>query len=240
MKKETKKLVILGASAVSEISEIIRDINKIEEKYEVIGILDDNSELHNTEAAGIKVKGNLELVHSYPEYVSFVFGIGSYKTRIARFHILRKLGIPDSRFETLLHPSAKIYSSASIGYGCIIHEGTVIFNHTISEPFVVVVANTVIGVRNIVGRGALITSLVSSTQNVKIGNFSFIGTSTAIAENVEIGPGAMIGMGSVILQNVKPGMFVLGNPLKFLDKIDIPTEILKDWEITKNTGRSAV
>ena len=228
-----QQLVILGASAYPEIGEIIRDINQEYGKYYVVGILDDNKELHGTEVEGVKVKGPLLEALNYSDDVQFVLGIGSYKTRITRYYILKKLGLPDSRFVTLIHPQAKIFSSAKVSHGCIIHAGVVVFNDAIVEPFTLILPNTIIGARNLVGRGALVTSLVSTTTDVKIGAFSFIGTTSAIAERVEIGPGAMIAMGTKVYQDIPHGAVVFGNPHQFINRVDVPDEIIHEWNQLK-------
>ena len=233
--ENVKKLVVLGATAYSEVAGIIYDINRKEEKYKVIAILDDNVELHGTKFEGVEVGGNLELVHDFPEDISFVLAIGYYPTRITKYHILKRLGLPDNRFETLIHPDAKIYPTASIGAGCIIHKGTIVYNDCIISPYVLIIANTIIGNRNLVGKGAIVASLVSTTGRVKIGNFSYIGTGSLIAENIEIGPGAMIGMGSLILKDVKSGYFTLGYPPKGqIPDVNVPQEIINEWEKSKN------
>lgn len=161
-------------------------------------------------------KGPLNLENKFPSYVKFVFVIGSYKTRLIRNEILKKLKIPTNRFETLIHPTSKVYSSAKISNGVIIHAGSVIYNNSKIGPFVVIVANTIIGANNIIGEGALITSLVSTTSSVKIGSYRFIETSDLIGEIVEIGPGSLVSIGSFVHRSIKPGSFALSNPFKII------------------------
>jgi len=230
-----QKLVVIGGSnAFWEISELIDDINKIHKKYEIIAVLDDSPQLIGKQYNDLIVEGPVEKAKDFPDDVKFIFAIGSFRTRLIRNKILERLAIDEERFETLIHPTAKIFSTSKIGYGCIVHYGTVVFNHTIIESFVVIAANCVIAVSNYVGKGALFGSNITTTTAVKIGSFSFVGSSTSIGENVEIGPGAQIGMGSLILKNIPTGSFVLGNPPKILDKVEVPEEIIKDWEQKKN------
>ncbi|MES2330143.1 MAG: hypothetical protein V4539_11115 [Bacteroidota bacterium] len=229
-----QKIVIIGGShAFWEIDELIKDINAIVPTYQIIDVLDDNTSLHGKNYNSLIVKGPVELAGNYPNDVKFVFAIGSFRTRIIRSQILDRLNIPEERFVTLIHPTAKIFSTSIVKNGCIIHYGTVIFNHTIIDAFSVIAANCVIAVGNYVGRGALFGSNITTTTGVKVGSFSFIGSSTSIGENVEIGPGAQIGMGSLVLRNVTAGTFVLGNPPRMLDKINVPENILSSWEIDK-------
>lgn len=229
-----QKLVILGGgNAFWEISELINDINVAENKYEIISVLDDNKEIIGKKLNEIFVDGPLEKAKDFPEDVKFVFAIGSFRTRIIRASVLSRLNIPDSRYETLIHPRAKVFSTAKIGYGCIIHFGTIIFNHSILESFTVAAANNVIGVSNLLGRGCLLASNITTTTGVKIGCFSFVGSSSSIGEGCEIGPGAMVGMGSLINKNIPAGVFVFGNPPRFIEKTEVSENIIVNWEKTK-------
>lgn len=229
-----QQLVVIGGGyAFDEVYELIKDINEIEFKYSIIGILDDNETLHGQEKEGIPILGNTQLVKDYGDDIKFVFAIGSFRTRLIRHNILKRLDIPFERFETLVHPTVKIFSSARVGYGCIIHYGTVIFSHTIIEPFVVIAANNVIGVANLIGQGVLMGSNVTTTTGVMIGCYSFIGSSTSIGEHIEVEPGAYVGMGCLILKKIKVGAFVLGNPPKILNRETVSDEIIDFWNKTK-------
>lgn len=231
-----QELVIIGGGyAFWEIHELISDINNVRPSYKVIGVLDDDPKLQGMTLNNVPVAGPIKDALLFGAHVKFVFAIGSFKTRIIRCEILAKLNISDSRFETLIHPSAKIFSTSSVGPGCIVHYGTVIFNHSRVEPFSIIAANCVIAVNNHIGRGALLGSSITTTTGVKIGSYSFIGSSTSIGEFIEVGPGAYIGMGSLLLKDIKPGVFVLGNPPKMIEKTEVPDNIVSEWEILKTT-----
>ena len=229
-----QKIVIIGGSnAFWEIDELVNDINAINPTYEIIGVLDDNPNFYGKHFNNLILDGPLEKVKLFNDDVKFVFAIGSNKTRLIRAQILERLNIPIERFETIIHPTAKIYSTAKIGYGCIIHYGTVVYNHTIIDSLVVISSNCVIAVGNYIGKCALLGSNITTTTGVYIGDYSFIGSSTSIGENIEIGPGALIGMGSLILRKVSPGMVIIGNPPKILDKVAISEKIINEWENRK-------
>lgn len=230
----SKIVMIGGSNAFWEIIELINDINEVNPRYEVIAILDDNPELHGKNLNGLIVDGPISKARNFSDDVSFVFAIGSINTHLVRAQILEDLNIPENRFVTLIHPTVKLFSTSQIGNGCIVHYGTVIFNHTVIGPFCVIAANCVIAVSNYMGRGVLFGSNVTTTIGVKVGSYSFVGSSTSIGEKVIVEPGAKIGMGSLILKNIKAGAFVLGNPLKVLGKDDVPEKIIAEWEKTIN------
>ncbi len=82
---ELQKIVFLGAStAVQEVTEIIKAINKQSPTYDVIAILDDNRDTHGKVIRGIKVLGDLSMVHDFDKDIKFIFGIGSLRTRLLR------------------------------------------------------------------------------------------------------------------------------------------------------------
>ena len=230
-----QKLVILGGSnAFWEIYELIKDINLVSKKFEIIGVLDDNPILHGVKYDNIKVNGSLDKAIDFDDDVMFVFAVGSYSSRLERAVILKRLNIQKDRFVTLIHPSVKIFSNSIIKNGCIVHYGTVIFNHTVINDFSVISANCVIASNNYLGKGSMFGSNVLTTRGVKIGAFCNIGSSTNISENIEIEPGVQIGMGSLVLKDVKAGVFAFGNPLRMLDKIEVPQTIIEEWNIEKN------
>ena len=228
--RKLQPLVFLGAStAFSEISEVVYDINKEEERYEIIAVLDDNKQLHGSTLGNIPVAGDLDLARQYSE-AQFVFGIGSFRTRLVRYDILKRLNLPDERFVTLIHPRAKIYPSAKIGSGCIVHSGVVIGNDVMLKPFSIVTFNSVIGPYSKIGRCAMVTTMVIVLSEVQIGACAFIGVGSCLAEQIKIGPGAMICMGTTVFRDVGPGAFVLGNPARVLYSVKVPTELMVGWE----------
>ncbi|MFC2097384.1 hypothetical protein ACFLSI_03515 [Bacteroidota bacterium] len=225
-----QKIVILGGSnAYWEINELISDINYVNECFEVIGILEDNQSLIGKTFNGITIDGPLEKAKHYPDDVRFVLAIGSYRTRLLRAQIIERIGLPDDRYETLIHPTAKVFSTAAVKSGCIIHYGSIVFNHTVIEPFSIISANCVIAVSNLIGRGALFGSGILTTTNVKVGSYCFIGSGVKMAESIEVEPGAHIGLGSILYKSVSAGSFVLGNPPRVLDKSHVSSNVIQQW-----------
>lgn len=224
-----RQIVFLGATAIPEIAELISDINAIESRYEIIGALDDDASLHGTKIEGVTIGGGLGKAAEYPQ-ADFVFSIGSFRSRLRRAEILRNLALADDRFATLIHPRAKIYSSASVGAGSIIHCGAVIANGARLGRWSIVLWNVVIGADNLLGDGAMVASGVVTNSKARIGSFSFIGAGSQIAEDVTVGPGAMIAMGSLVMRDVPPGAFQLGNPPRILSTDPVPPEIIDGWQ----------
>ncbi|MFT6396319.1 MAG: sugar O-acyltransferase (sialic acid O-acetyltransferase NeuD family) [Bradymonadia bacterium] len=227
---ETTSLVILGASAFGEVASLIRDINDAAQRpvYEVIALLDDNAETHGSTVHGVHVSGQLSNWLDYPD-AKFVFLIGSHRSRVIRRDIVTRLGIPRDRFVTLVHPTANVFGGASIGVGCLLYSGTVIFNDTAIEDFVLVLPNSVIGAFGTIAEFSLIASSVSVGSNVRIGPCVHIGAGAAVNEGVVLGAGSQVAMAGFCARNLPDGAFCIGNPAQAVSKIDIPEALAETW-----------
>lgn len=220
-----RPLLFLGAStAFLEIGEIIHDINRVEHRHHLIGLLDDDPARHGQVVDGVSVLGPLELARDHPE-ADLVFGIGSYGTRLQRHEIIHRLGLPDERFISLIHPAAKVYPSAEVGPGSIIHSGVVVANGVRLDGFNVLTFGAVLGPNVHLGRFAMVTTLAVLLTGVDLGPGSFVGAGSCIQDGVRVGAGALVGMAAAVYRNIEPGAVVLGNPARVAYRVRVPSEL---------------
>lgn len=216
----TKKIIILGTGGnCIDMLDTINDINVADRAttYECIGFLDDNKNNWDKELYGVKVLGPLDSASSYEECL-FVNGIGSPFNFWMKKDIISKTKIPLDRFETIVHPSARVSSMARLGQGTVIFQNVTITSNVHVGNHVIVLPNSVISHDDVVGDYTCITGGVCISGGVTIGHSCYIGTNSAIIGNVTIGNCCLIGMGSVVLDSVADNMVVVGNPAKVLRK----------------------
>jgi sugar O-acyltransferase (sialic acid O-acetyltransferase NeuD family) len=224
-----RPLLFLGAStAFLEIQEIIHDINRVETRHRVVGLLDDDPKRHGTTIGGVPVVGPLEAAHDHPD-AQLVFGIGSHRTRLVRHLIIDRLAVPEERFVNLVHPAAKVYPSARIGPGCIVHSGVVLGNDVLLDGFNIVTFGALLGPYTHLGRFSMVTSLAILLTGVTLGPSAFIGAGACLQDGIRVGPGALVGMASAVYRDVDPGAVVLGNPAKVAYRVRVPSELLESW-----------
>ncbi len=229
MARKLQPLVFLGATAFPELSEIVRDVNTLSPTFQIEAILDDNQQLHGTQVEGIPVRGPLAMVDQY-DHAQLVFGIGSYRSRLQRFDILRRLNVSSDRYATLVHPAAKVYSTAQVGRGCLIFHGAVVACGAVVEDFVQVLPNSLIGPNTRICEGALIAALSSASSRSLIGHYCHLGTGSHVGEAIKVGAGAQVAMGSIVVRDVPAGVFSFGDPPRFLQRVEVDAEILTRWE----------
>ncbi len=214
-----KKIVILGAGGnCFDMVDIIEDINRFHGKeiYRCIGFLDDDPDKEGLSYMGVSVIGKLESASSLPEDVSFVNGIGSVRTFRKKKDIISRSGVPLERFETIIHPTAVLSKSASIGKGVVIFPYVVISSNVKIGNHVMILSHVIVSHDDEIGDYSIITGGVNIAGGVKIGKSSYIGTNASIREGVKIGEGVLVGMGSVVLNDIPDGRVVVGNPARFL------------------------
>lgn len=59
---------------------------------------------------------------------------------------------------------------------------------------------------------------VRCNGNIWIGDHAYIGSGAVIRQNLTIGAGATVGMGAIVTKDVPPGVTVVGNPARILEK----------------------
>jgi sugar O-acyltransferase (sialic acid O-acetyltransferase NeuD family) len=225
MSQPLRPLLFLGAStAFFEIQEIIHDINRVAPRHEIVGLLDDDPTRHGEVIDGVTVLGPLEVARDHPE-ADLVFGIGSHGTRLQRHRIIERLGLPDERFVSLIHPLAKVYPSASVGPGSIIHANVVIANNVRLDGFNVVTFGALLGPYTHLCRFAMVTSLAVVLSRVELGPGSFVGAGSCLRDGIRVGAGALIGMAAAVFGNVDEGAIVLGNPARTSYRVRVPPEL---------------
>lgn len=211
-----KKLIIVGGrTGALEVKGIVEDINRAAPTYEILGILDDDQLIQGGEVGGMPVLGCLEKAGSFAG-AKYVFAIGSISTQHKRTEILSRLRVKRCDFESIIHPTALINSSAFIGHGCIVHPRATICNDVHIGDFGIVAVASTIGPYAKISNFAMVTSHVLVLSGAEIGEAAFVGSMTCIVEKVKVGARARIGVGSVVGRDVAEGMFAMGNPLRLL------------------------
>lgn len=175
--------------------------------YEFVGFFDD----YATNALG-KIE-HVESGYTDGLFDELMMGIG-YKHMAVReeLYLSYRTKIP---FGKVIHPSAVIDSSCTIGFGSFIYPGcTLDMNVEIGENVSVnagciIAHDSKIGSHSMLSPGVVVSGFVDVQEKVNLG------TGTKVIDNITLGPGVRTGAGAVVTQNfTQPGLYV-GVPAKF-------------------------
>ena len=140
---------------------------------------------------------------------SFILGIGN---NFLRQSIAKLIKNENKKIKTVMHSSASISRSSSIGDGTFINRNVsvnaiaTIGKYVILNTGCIVEHECVLEDAVHIGPGAVLAG------NVVIGERSFIGANVVIKQGVVIGKDVIIGAGSVVINDVQDGKIIVGNP----------------------------
>ena len=211
-----KKIIIFGTGGnCIDILDAIIEINRHSETYEVLGFLDDNSELWGKDIFGATVLGSLNSAGDYDE-AFFVNGIGSPNNFWKKKEIIDTANIPIERFESIYHPSASVSNFATVGRGVVLLKNVSISSDLTIGNHVMVLPNSVINHDDCIDDYVSIASSVSIAGNVHLENHCYIGGGSSILGNLTVHQNALVGMGSVVIRDVETNTVVAGNPARVI------------------------
>lgn len=150
----------------------------------------------------------------------FYIGLG-YKHLCLRKRISESLISMNRRFPSLIHHTAYLHPSVSVGYGSVIYPMCNIgFSVKIGNGTIINKSCT-ISHDSALGNGSFISPSVTFCGDTKLGDSSFIGAGTIVANEVSIGNRVVVGLGSVITNDIEDGLSVIGNPARIVSKLNI-------------------
>jgi len=168
------EVVVIGAGGHSKV--VISTL--LASGLRVVAVLDDDPLKTGGEILGVPVLAGLDgylREHDFP----VILAIGD---NLARRDVVRRFARVE--WATVVHPSAYVHPSVTLGPGTVVFAGAVI------QP------DSKVGAHAIINTGATVD------HDCELGNFVHLAPGVHLAGNVSIGEGALLGIGSV----VKPGL----------------------------------
>ncbi len=204
-----KDIIIVGAGGFGrEALYLIKEINKVKQKWIIKGFIDDNLEALKGVKCDYEVIGRIRDWQPKDNEV-FAIGIASPKTKEAVSTLLKKR---NAIFETLISPFAQVCDYVEFGEGCVVTNGSMIGDCVKIGSFVNI-ASAMIGQDSLIDDFSTVTGYVN-VASAYIGKRVFIGSHSVILHGRKIGDDAFICAGSVVFNHIKPLTKVFGNPAK--------------------------
>ena len=200
-----KKSILIGYSGHA----LVVAETAIENNLNIIGYTDKNQVVFNPfefEYLGFE---NDEDFLPWSQKVSFILGIGD---NYLRQKVALLIESKQKTIETVIHSSASISKTVSIGSGTFINKNVSI------NAFAKIGKNVILNTACIIEHECVILNNVHIapgavlTGNVSVGENSFVGANAVIKQGVTIGKDVIIGAGSVIINDIPDGKKIVGNP----------------------------
>lgn len=208
MSANIKSVALIGGRINGQAG-VVLDALSSNNKFNVVCCYDSTTNLHGTSIANVPVIGDFSTtgLEELREIDYFHISIGDNQ---ARNDIYNKLKILDLKLLSIVHPSAAVSSTASIGEGCFIGPNSVVQNNSKLGSVCIVNSAAVVEHDNVIGNAVHLAPNSSTGGRVTINDMGFIGISATILPDIIIGESAFIGAGSVITKDVRDNTTMIG------------------------------
>lgn len=206
-----KPIVIYGAGGfASEVLELIRDINRDHQQWEVLGFLSDDPDTWGEEREAITVLGGERWLERQ-RGVSLVLGVGSPAVKARLAERLRPQPI---EWPALIHPSVVRSNRVRLSFGTVIAAGSILTTNIIVQDFAMVNLACTIGHDCSLGAFSTLAPGVHVSGNVRIEEGVDIGTGTVLIPGVTVGAWSIVGAGTVVTQSLPNDCTAVGVPAR--------------------------
>jgi len=190
-------------------------LNSVEPTWNILGFIDDNTDLYGKECCGFKVLGGRDKLSEF-QSAKILAVPGNPDNFIMRREIIYQLSVTRDRFATIIDPSCRIATDSDIGVNTLIMGNVTISCSVVIGDHCVILPNTVISHDSKIEDYSLVGSNVSISGSCNIGWNCYVGSGSNIRGNLKIGSCSLIGIGSCVIKNVPENATVVGNPARVL------------------------
>lgn len=217
-----KKIIILGAGGDGLVlAQAIAQLNQPAcngEKIVVSGFLDDAYKAEG-EFEGFRVFGGLDAWSSLPDDLMFIPAIQKVRDMPRRVARIENLGIPITRWATVIHPTAVIASCATIGIGVYIGAFCSIQPRCVVGDFATLRAGAALGHDAKVCEHAYVGPNAVLCGKTVLNRGAHLGPGAVLLDERYVGRFSVVGIGSAVTKNVPDFAVVMGNPAKRVGQV---------------------
>lgn len=225
MAGDGRDLLLVGAGGFGrETAQAVHALNGCGGAWRLLGYIDDDPERHGTIVDGTPVLGGRHEIRHLPAALVVVC-TGRPGDYVSRMRIVRELGLPPDRYATIIHPTAAVSASSSLGPGCVLLAHVVLTAAVRVGAHVAIMPHVTLTHDDVIGDFATIASGARLGGGARIGEAAYLGAGAIIGENHSVGAFALVGMGAVVTRDVPAREVWSGVPARRRRAADVHDEV---------------
>ena len=116
------------------------------------------------------------------------------------------------QFVTVVHPSARVSPTSSLGEGSIVSAGVIVGARTVIGRHVILNRGALVGHHTEIGDYVSVMPGANIAGRCRIGDAAYIGMGAIVIDNISIGAHSVVGAGAVVTKHVPDAVQVVGVP----------------------------
>jgi acetyltransferase EpsM len=207
----SERIVVIGGGEHARV--LIEAARSRSSLHEVLGFVDPEACEETTRRLGVPRLGGEEALERHRGVLG-ILGFAALESRNRREEAVTRLSSRLDGWATVVHSSAWVSPTATVGEGTVIMAGAVV--QTGARIGAHCVINTGAIVEHDADLGAHVQLAPGATLggSVRIGSLAYIGVGAVVRDHIAIGAGATVGMGAVVVRDVVAGALVMGVPAR--------------------------
>jgi len=205
------RVLILGAGGHGR---VVLDILLQAERYEVVGFLDSNPDIHGRRVDGFPVLGGVRELPRLRDSLGIGGAIIAIGDNGARRGLARQVEQTGVQLINAVHPTATLARSATLGRNVVVAAGVVVCANCQIGDSVILNTGCIIDHQTMIGEGTHICPGVRIAGRVKVEPGVFVGIGATVIPKVTLGCEAIIGAGALVIEDVLPMATVVGVPAR--------------------------
>jgi sugar O-acyltransferase (sialic acid O-acetyltransferase NeuD family) len=208
------RIVVIGCSGHAR---VVVDILEKESRCNVVGLLD-SSKPAGTEVLGYRVVGSdddLPALFSAKICEGVIVAIGDNWVRSRMVQRIRE-SVPEIRFFTAIHPSARIASDVSIGVGTVIMPGVVVNTGCHIGEFCILNTSSSLDHDSTMEPFSSLAPRAVTGGAVRIGAFTAICIGAVVSHSIRVGKHTVVGAGATVVRDIPDQVVAYGTPARIV------------------------
>jgi sugar O-acyltransferase (sialic acid O-acetyltransferase NeuD family) len=208
---DSKAIVLVGAGGLGrELLNYVLEAIGPSPHIGVKGFLDDNPSALTSYRCAYPILGSI-LDYPIEPQDRLVMAIGD---PVKRAELVRNMEARGGHFMTIIHPTAYVASTATVGQGCIVGPFCAIGSDARVGDHVMLTWYSSLAHDAVSHSFAVLSPYSTANGAAVLEEGAFLGTHAVIHPKIRVGAWSKVASGSVVYRDVPPNCLAVGNPAK--------------------------